>query len=78
LARLIEAKDLLYRSGKKTPHVKTSDALPAVMALLEDFPCLPVVGDGGRVLGLLFVHNVRLAYERQVARSALVPARLKV
>jgi len=71
LAKLLEAKDLLYRSGFRTPTVKANDKLSAAARLFEDLPCIPVLGDDSRVLGLLFAYNVRLAYDREVARRSL-------
>jgi CIC family chloride channel protein len=72
LAKLLEAKDLLYRSGMKTPTVRTGDRLTGTIALFEQAPCLPVLGEDGRVQGLLFVHNVRLAYDRETARRSFL------
>jgi H+/Cl- antiporter ClcA len=71
LAKLLEAKDLLYRSGLRTPTVKANDRLSAARGVFETVPCVPVLSDDGRVLGLLFIHNVRLAYDREVARRSL-------
>lgn len=71
LSRLIEAKDLLYRVGYKTPSVRISDKLSSASGLFESTPCVPVVTEDNRVVGLLFVYNVRLAYEREVARRSL-------
>ncbi len=71
LARLLEAKDLLYRSGFKPPQVRGSDRLSATVGIFEDIPCVPVLGEDRRVIGLLFVHNVRLAYERELGRRSL-------
>jgi CBS domain-containing protein len=71
LANLLEAKDLLYRSGFKVPTVKATDKLSSTTKLFEEVPCVPVLGEEGRVIGLLFAHNVRLAYDREVARRTL-------
>jgi H+/Cl- antiporter ClcA/CBS domain-containing protein len=71
LSKLIGAKDLLYRSGLKVPYILASDRLSASAGLFTDFPCVPVVADDKRVVGLLFVHTVRLAYDREVARRSL-------
>jgi CBS domain-containing protein len=71
LGKLLEAKDLLYRSGFKTATVKVNDRLTATAGVFNNVPCVPVLGDDGRVLGLLFVYNVRLAYDREVARRSL-------
>ena len=71
LSKLVGAKDLLYRSGLKVPFVLASDRLSASAGLFRDFPCVPVVADDRRVVGLLFVHTVRLAYDREVARRSL-------
>ena len=39
LAKLLEAKDLLYRSGFKAPTVKVNDRLTATAGTCEDVPC---------------------------------------
>jgi len=72
LSKLLEAKDLLYRAGVKSPTVKSTDRLSVTAGVFAEVPCAPVLGDDGRVLGLLFVYNVRLAYDREVARRALL------
>ncbi|MGZ3709326.1 MAG: chloride channel protein, partial [Bdellovibrionota bacterium] len=71
LSKLLEAKDLLYRSGFQTRTIKSNDRLSATGGLFEDIPCVPVLGGDNRVLGLLFVYHVRLAYDREVARRSL-------
>jgi H+/Cl- antiporter ClcA len=71
LAGLFEAKDLLYRSGIRTPTVLVSDRLSAAAGMFESSPCVPALSDDGRIVGLLFSHNVRLAYDREMARRAL-------
>ena len=71
LVRLLEAKDLLYRSGFKAPVAKVSDRLSKTSGLFEDTPCIPVLAEDGHIAGLLFVYNVRLAYDREVARRSL-------
>jgi CIC family chloride channel protein len=71
VSKLVGAKDLLYRSGLKVPCIRASDRLTASAGLFQNFPCVPVVADDGRVAGLLFVHSVRLAYDREVARRSL-------
>ncbi len=74
LSTLIEAKDLLYRSGFKTKTVRITDTLSVTAGLFEEIPCVPVLDDQGKVVGLLFVHHVRLSYDREVARRAFIPA----
>ena len=71
LIKLLEAKDLLYRSGVKPPTLKTGEKLTQCVRLFETYPCLPVVSEENKVLGLLFVHQVRLAYERETIRRSL-------
>lgn len=71
LSKLLEAKDLLYRSRSKAPTIRVTDRLSATRGLFDVIPCIPVLGEDGRVMGLLFVHNVRLAYDREVARRSL-------
>lgn len=71
LSKLLEVKDLLYRAGFKTPVLKVDQALATVSPLLEENPCLPVIDETGKVVGLLFVHSVRLAYDREMARRSL-------
>jgi H+/Cl- antiporter ClcA len=71
LSGLFEAKDLLYRAGLKAPTVKVSDRLSAAAGMFDSAPCVPVLNDEGRIMGLLFNHNVRLAYDREMARRSL-------
>ncbi|MCM2278396.1 MAG: chloride channel protein [Oligoflexia bacterium] len=76
LSKLLEVKDLLYRTGFRTgavPTARPEQKLSELSRQLEQFPCLPVVGDEGEILGLLLVQNVRLAYDREVARRSLEP-----
>jgi H+/Cl- antiporter ClcA len=71
LAKLLEAKDLLYRAGLKAPTVKANERLTATSGIFGAMPCAVVLTDEGRVSGLLFAHNVRLAYDREVGRRSL-------
>jgi predicted transcriptional regulator len=72
LSQLLEAKDLLYRYGLKPPTVKMHDRLTMVTGLFDEVPCVPVLGDRGEVVGLLFIHNVRFSYECGVAHHSLL------
>jgi H+/Cl- antiporter ClcA len=74
LSRLFEVKDLLYSSGAKARTVRASDPLSNTQGMFSDIPCVPVVDENGQVEGLLFVHNVRMAYEREMARRSLKSA----
>ena len=56
----------------KFPTVKLSDRLSAISGKFDESPCVAVVTDEGKVAGLLFVHHVRLAYDRELARRALL------
>jgi CIC family chloride channel protein len=71
LAKLVGAKDLLYRSGLKIPSVRAGDRLSASAGVFKEMPCVPVVTEDQRVVGLLFVYNVRLSYDQEVARRSL-------
>ncbi len=71
LTKLLEAKDLLYRSGIKSPTLSPGDKLSRSSGLFQYFPCVPVLDEEGRVAGLLFVHTVRLAYDREIARRSI-------
>jgi H+/Cl- antiporter ClcA/CBS domain-containing protein len=71
LGSLLEVKDLLYRSGWRSPTILASQTLSSVQGLFEETPCIPVLSEERRVLGLLFVHQVRLAYDREVGRKSL-------
>ena len=71
LSSLFEVKDLLYKSRRKVPTVNASDALAVTTRIFDQNPCIAVLGDDSRVLGLLFAYNVRVAYDREVARRAL-------
>lgn len=71
VSRLFEVKDLLYSSGFKMRTLRTDDPLSSAQGYFDDIPCVPVVNKDGHVEGLLFVHHVRLAYEREMARRSL-------
>jgi H+/Cl- antiporter ClcA len=71
LDQLLEVKDLLYRSGFRTSQVRKDDPLTVTSGLFHDVPCVPVVGDDGKMQGLLYTQNVRMVYEREVARRSL-------
>lgn len=71
LVKLLEAKDLLYRSGVVIPTIREDQNLTEIVKLMDEHPCLPVLDQEKQIRGLLFVHNVRLVYERELARSAL-------
>jgi len=70
LSKLLEVKDLLYRIGNKTPVIQVGDRLSSVIGIFDKYPCLPVLGDDGTMIGLLFVYSVRVAYDREVAKSS--------
>ncbi len=72
LSNLLEAKDLLYRYGGVAPSFKISDKLSASHGVFDRLPCVPVLSDDNKVVGLLFVYNVRLAYDREVARRSML------
>ncbi|MCM2323889.1 MAG: chloride channel protein [Oligoflexia bacterium] len=78
LSKLLEVKDLLYRTGFRSgtvPTVRADQKLSELSRQLDRFPCLPVLGEDDKVIGLLLVQNVRLAYDREVARRSLeIPA----
>ncbi|HAR42470.1 MAG TPA: hypothetical protein DCS07_07535 [Bdellovibrionales bacterium] len=76
LIKFLEAKDLLYRAGSAVaPTIRVSEKLSHTAGLFDESPCIPVLTDDNRVVGLLFVYNVRLAYDREVARRSLVENR---
>ncbi len=72
LTGLMEAKDILYRSGNKIPTLQVNAKLSQGLKLFEDIPCVPVLGEDRKVVGLLFSHSVRLAYEREMMRRSSV------
>ena len=72
LSGLLEAKDLLYRSGIQSKAVHQDLSLEKVGDLLRGQICLAVVDDHGCVVGLLFAHDVRQCYDREVARRSFV------
>jgi H+/Cl- antiporter ClcA len=72
LEGLLEAKDLLYRSGIEVPSVQVDQSLAGVKGALIGQSCLPVVDSESKVVGLLFAHDVRQCYDREVARLSFV------
>ena len=71
LSKLLEAKDLLYRSGFKVPTVLITDPLSVTSGVFDHTPVVPVLDTEHRVTGLLFSYNVRIAYDREVGRRLL-------
>jgi CBS-domain-containing membrane protein len=71
LARLIEAKDLLYRHRFQVPTLKLSSSLRETAGIFDETPVVPILGQTEEVVGLLFAHNVRIAYDREVARRSI-------
>jgi CIC family chloride channel protein len=72
-SRLLEAKDILYRQGFRTPVARANDPLSATAGYFDDLPCVPVLSDDRRVAGLLFVYSVRMVYDREVGRRSHLP-----
>jgi CBS domain-containing protein len=72
LAGLLEAKDLLYRAGIPTAAVNFETSLADLSDRLRGNSCLPVVDSESRVVGLVFDHDVRQCYDREVARRSFV------
>lgn len=70
LGTFLEAKDLLYREGIKIPVVSIADQLASTVAFFDQVPCVAVVDDDRKLMGLLFVYHVRLAYDREVTRRS--------
>jgi predicted transcriptional regulator len=68
---IIEAKDLLYKSSFKTPLVRGSDSLKAVVGLFDEVPCIPVLSAEDQVMGLLFIYSVRQAYEKEATKQTV-------
>lgn len=72
LSRLLEAKDLVYRSRLKSPTVRENDTLSAFHGMFEQLPCIPVVDEKGILQGLVFSSDIRVVYDREVARSSMI------
>lgn len=71
LASLLEAKDLLYRSGVKVPVIRKDDRLSVTRGIFDLHACVAVIDQDRKVVGLLLGYNVRNAYEREMARRSL-------
>ena len=67
----LDAKDLLFRSGSRPKTVHIEDYLDIASEWFEETPLVPVLADGEKIVGLLFVHNVRIAYDKEVANRFL-------
>jgi len=76
LTELIEAKDLLFRaeglSGASVKTVLSSTPLSQVAVEFDGQPCVPVLSEDRRPLGLVFPHDVRHAYDREIARLSFM------
>ncbi len=70
VGQFLEAKDLVYQFGVKTPTVQVSDRLKTAVPWFDEFPCIPVLGADQKLLGLLFSSQVRMVYEREVGRRS--------
>lgn len=69
LKRFVEAKDLIYRAGRKVPSVKLDDTLDSLGSVFQYTPVVAVTDERQKVVGFLFVHEVRIAYDRELARK---------
>jgi H+/Cl- antiporter ClcA len=78
LNRLLEAKDLLYRGVSPAPTVRENEKLSLSAGAFDDAPCIPVLSEDGKVVGLLFSHSIRVAYDREIARRSLVAESLEI
>lgn len=74
LAGLLEAKDLLYRAAVPVKTVREESTLAELRGVFEGQSCIAVLeaGTGSRVVGLLFPHDIRQCYDREVARLSFV------
>jgi CIC family chloride channel protein len=70
-SEVLEAKDLMYRNRMTYSSLKANERLSASTVLFETSPCILVLGEDLRVVGLLFSSEVRLAYERELTRRSL-------
>ncbi|MCM0607103.1 MAG: chloride channel protein [Xanthomonadaceae bacterium] len=68
----LDAKDLLFRSGSRPKSIQVDDHLDIASEWFEETPLIPVLAEGDKIVGLLFVHNVRIAYDREVANRFLL------
>ena len=75
LQELLVARDLVFRGRVKAPTIEAQEPLTRVTRWFDDHPCVTVVDGSRRVIGLLFVHTVRLAYDREMGRAARLAAR---
>ncbi|MBN21397.1 MAG: hypothetical protein CL678_08935 [Bdellovibrionaceae bacterium] len=73
---LLEAKDLLYRNEIHVPFVQSQMSLMDVQGKFKGSPVLVVLSEDRRIEGILFDFQVRIAYEREVARVSLFLRRL--
>ncbi len=70
---VLEAKDLLFLNPNPLPTLSIDATLALAGTQFGDSPLLPVVDEGGKFVGLLFAHSVRIAYDQEVAKRALSP-----
>lgn len=70
-----EVKDLLIRVKSRVKTVRTTDSLAITAGLFSEQPCVAVVDEYDKVVGLLFAYAVRATYDREVARRALAHIR---
>ncbi len=71
ILEMLEVKDLLYRYGVKLPTCRPEQRLSEISLLLDRYPYLPVLDLDQNLVGLLMGHEVRLCYDREVARRSL-------
>lgn len=73
ISKLMEVKDLLYKYRLRCAPIGLDDPLSYAVGKFDEVPCVPVLDDANQVVGLLFNHGVRLAYDRELSkRSALL------
>jgi len=72
LGSLLEARDLLFRSPVSLRTVRADTSLADLRGVFEGQSCIAVLSDDGRAVGLMFAHDVRQCYDREVARRSFV------
>lgn len=72
IRNIVEAKDIVLKAGEPLPTVRPSERLSDLTHRFQTTPVVPVLGDQGDVIGLLFVHEVRIAYDRELARRSFL------
>jgi len=67
--KFVEARDLLFVAKESVPTVKMNQSIAEVDGLFSGHPVISVLDLDQKIVGLLLMHEVRIAYNRAIERK---------